>query len=136
MDVMDTVDAARAAALWVGLHMILLLVLSVLVVRLRQKHKISLGDEGIPELARAIRSFGNASEYVPAGLIALVVLAISGSGALSVHIVGALLFIGRLAHAVGLSNSGAASLPRAIGVVLTWLAYVFAAVALLFNAIA
>ena len=133
---MDTVSSAHAAALWTGLHLILLLVLSVLVVRLRQKHKVALGDEGIPELARAIRAFGNATEYVPAGLIALAVLAINEDSALTVHIVGLLLFSGRLIHAFGLSNSGGTSLPRAIGIVLTWVAYVFAAVALLFYAIA
>ena len=133
---MDTVSSAHAAALWTGLHLILLLVLSVMVVRLRQKHKIALGDEGIPELARAIRAFGNATEYVPAGLIALAVLAMNEDSALAVHIVGLLLFAGRLAHAIGLSNSGGNSLPRAIGIVLTWIAYVFAAVALLFYAIA
>ena len=132
---MDTVSSAHAAALWTGLHLILLLVLSVMVVRLRQKHKIALGDEGIPELARAIRAFGNATEYVPAGLIALAVLAMNEDSALTVHI-GLLLFAGRLTHAIGLSNSGGTSLPRAIGIVLTWVAYVFAAVALLFYAIA
>jgi len=136
MDVMDTASAAHAAALWVGLHLILLLVLSVMVVRLRQKHKVALGDDGIPELARAIRTFGNATEYVPAGLAGIAVLALAGGSALSIHIVGVLLFAGRLSHATGLSNSGAASLPRAIGVILTWLAYVFAAAALLFYAIA
>ena len=133
---MDTVSSAHAAALWTGLHLILLLVLSVMVVRLRQKHKIALGDEGIPELARAIRAFGNATEYVPAGLIALAVLAMNEDSALAVHIVGLLLFAGRLAHAIGLSNSGGNSLPRAIGIVLTWIAYIFAAVTLLFYAIA
>ena len=49
---------------------------------------------------------------------------------------GLLLFAGRLTHAIGLSNSGGTSLPRAIGIVLTWVAYGFAAVALLFYAIA
>ena len=133
---MDPVSSAHAAALWVGLHLILLLVLSVLVVRLRQKHKIALGDEGIPELARAIRAFGNATEYVPAGLIALAILALNDDSALTVHVVGLLLFVGRVTHAIGLSNSGGTSLPRAIGIVLTWIAYIFAAVALLFYAIA
>jgi hypothetical protein len=41
-----------------------------------------------------------------------------------------------LLHAVGLSNSGGTSIPRAIGIILTWVAYIFAAVALLFFAIA
>ena len=38
-------------------------------------------------------------------------------------------------HAIGLSRSGGASLPRAIGVVLTWLAYIVSAVSLVFYAI-
>jgi uncharacterized membrane protein YecN with MAPEG domain len=131
----EVTPALHAAALWVGLHLILLLVLSVLVVRQRRKHRIELGDAEIPELARAIRAFGNATEYVPGGLIALVILAILGANLLVVHAIGLTLFLGRVAHAVGLSRSGAASLPRAMGVLVTWIAYIVAAVALLFNAI-
>jgi hypothetical protein len=127
--------AVHAAAVWVGLHLLLLLVLSVLVVRQRRKHAVELGDAEIPELAQAIRAFGNATEYVPAGLIALVVLAMAGANLLAVHAIGLTLFVGRLAHAVGLSRSGAASLPRAVGVTVTWIAYIMAGVALIFYAI-
>jgi len=133
---MDTATAGNAAALWVGLHVFLLLVLSLLVVRLRQKHKVALGDEGIPELARAIRAFGNAAEYIPPGLAVLITLAVVSAPPLSVHVVGLILFAGRLVHAFGLSNSGGASIPRALGMICTWLAYVFGGVALLFYAIA
>jgi len=49
---------------------------------------------------------------------------------------GLVLFSGRVMHAIGLSQSGGASFPRAIGVTLTWISYVFAGVALLFFAIA
>ncbi|HWT50636.1 MAG TPA: MAPEG family protein, partial [Caulobacter sp.] len=80
---MDTIVSGHAAALWAGLHLFLLLTLSLLVVRLRQKHKVALGDEGIPELARAIRAFGNASEYVPTGIAALAVLAVAGASPLA-----------------------------------------------------
>ncbi|MDB5429766.1 MAG: hypothetical protein JWP35_882 [Caulobacter sp.] len=128
--------AANAAALWVGLHVLILLVLSALVVRLRQKHKVALGDEGIPELARAIRAFGNASEYIPAGLAAMIVLALVEPLPLPVHIVGMTLFVGRVVHAIGLSTSGGASVARAAGILLTWVAYIFAVAALLFYAIA
>jgi uncharacterized membrane protein YecN with MAPEG domain len=133
---MDTITSGHAAALWAGLHVFLMLTLSLLVVRLRQKHKVALGDEGIPELARAIRAFGNASEYVPTALIAIAVLAIVEAPPLAIHVAGFVLFSGRLVHAVGLSNSGGASIPRAIGMVATWLAYIFVGVALLFYAIA
>ncbi len=133
---MDPIASGHAAALWVGLNLLLLLVLSGLVVRLRQKHKIALGDGGIAELARAVRSFGNAAEYIPTGMAALAVLAVVQAPSAAIHIVGLLLFAGRLIHGVGLFNTGGASVPRALGMVLTWVAYLFAAVALLFYAIA
>ena len=132
---METTASAHAAALWVGLHLILLLVLSVLVVRQRRLHRVVLGDGGVPSLEQAIRAFGNATEYVPTGLIAIGVLALAGAPPMVVHLVGLTLFVGRAAHAIGLSRSGEASIPRTIGVVLTWLAYIAGAVALLFYAI-
>lgn len=133
---MDVGTSAHAASLWTGLHLLLLLVLSVLVVRQRRRHRVSLGDDGIPELAQAIRAFGNATEYVPAAIAGLAVLAVVEAPALAVHLAGLLLFAGRVLHAVGLSRSGATSIPRAAGVMLTWLAYLFAAVALVFYGIA
>src|SRR6202051_2499518 len=121
---MDATPAAHAAAFWVGLHLILLLVLSVLVVRQRRKHSVVLGDADIPELARAVLAFGNATEYVPGGLIAIAVLAMAAAPPMVVHLVGLTLFVGRVAHAVGLSRSGEASVLRSAGVILTWLAYI------------
>jgi uncharacterized membrane protein YecN with MAPEG domain len=132
---MEISASAHAAALWVGLNLILLLVLSVLVVRQRRSHGVALGDADIPELTQAVRAFGNASEYVPAGLIAIAVLALVGAPPAVVHAIGFILLAGRIVHAVGLSRSGGASLPRAIGVVLTWLAYILGAVSLVFYAI-
>lgn len=132
---MDAASSGHAAALWVGLHLLLLLVLSLLVVRQRQRHKVALGDGGVPELAQAIRAFGNATEYVPSALIGIAVLAVVDAPPLAVHLTGVMLFAGRLLHGFGLSRSGGASFARSIGVTLTWLAYVFASVALLFYAI-
>ncbi|HEX5378446.1 MAG TPA: MAPEG family protein [Phenylobacterium sp.] len=132
---MDVAASGHAAALWAGLHIVLLLVLSLLVVRQRQKHKVALGDEGVPELAQAVRAFGNATEYVPAAMVGIAVLAAVGAPPLAIHVAGLLLFTGRVIHAIGLSASGGTSFPRAIGIVLTWIAYVFLAVALLFYAL-
>jgi uncharacterized membrane protein YecN with MAPEG domain len=131
----EITPAAHAAALWVGLHLLLLLVLSVLVVRQRRLHAVELGHAEIPELERAIRAFGNASEYIPGGLVALAALALVGAPPWLIHLSGLVLFAGRVTHAVGLSRSGAASLPRAAGIVATWVAYIVAGVALLFYAI-
>jgi hypothetical protein len=132
---MEVTPSAHAAALWAGLNLILLLVLSVRVVQLRRHHRVALGDADIPHLTQAVRAFGNASEYVPAGLIAIVVLAMVSPQPLVVHAVGLTLFVGRVVHAIGLSRTGGASLPRAAGVLITWVAYIVAGVALLFYAI-
>ena len=132
---MDVTPSAHAAALWVGLHLILLLVLSVLVVRQRRAHGVVLGDEAIPALTQAIRAFGNATEYVPAGLVALAVLAMTGAPPMVIHAMGLVLFAGRVAHAIGLSRHGGSSMLRSGGVIATWLAYILGAVALIFYAI-
>ena len=132
---MDTPTSAHAVALWAGLHLILLLVLSVLVVRQRRKHHVAIGDGGVPELAQAIRAFGNAAEYTPTGLVAMAILALAGAPQMLIHIIGLALFGGRAAHAAGLSRSGGTSLPRSVGILMTWSAYVAAAAALLFYAI-
>ncbi len=132
---MDVTPSAHAAALWVGLHLILLIVLSVLVVRQRRAHGVVLGDNDIPELTQAVRAFGNATEYVPSGLIAIAVLAMAGAPPMIVHTTGLILFVGRVAHAIGLSRSGGSSVLRSAGVTLTWLAYIMGGVALIFYAI-
>jgi hypothetical protein len=131
----EIVEAGRAAALWSGLCVLLLFVLSLLVVRQRQKHKVLIGDGGVPALIGASRAFGNATEYVPAGIAGLAVLAVVAAPPIAVHAIGALLFFGRLAHAVGLSLSTGTSAARAAGMVLTWLALLVAAVTLLFYAL-
>ena len=133
---MDVTNSARAAALWIALNVILLVVLSALVVRQRVTQKVMIGDGGSPELIRAGRAFGNATEYVPAALIAMVALAMTNALPVLIHVVGAALFVGRIAHALGISRTENASPGRLIGMVLTWSAILTAAVALLLRAFA
>jgi len=132
---MDPAASAHAAALWAGLCLILLLVLSVLVTRQRRKHHIEIGDGGVPALNQAIRAFGNATEYVPAALVGLGLLAMVGAPPLLIHPIGLILFVGRVLHAVGLSRSSGLSWGRAGGVLATWISYIAIAAALLFYAI-
>ncbi len=105
--------------------------LSLLVVRQRQIHKVQFGDGGVPELAQAQRAFGNAAEYIPAGLIGLAILALAGAPAFAVHTAGLVLFLGRLSHAIGLSRSAGPSALRSAGMAMTWAAYILEAVALI-----
>ena len=132
---MDPKDSAHAAALWAGLHLILLLVLAVLVTRQRRRHRIEIGHGDVPALNQAIRAFGNATEYVPAALVGLGILALAGAPPLLIHPIGFTLFVGRVLHGFGLSRSTGATWSRAVGVLATWVAYIAAAAALLFYAI-
>jgi uncharacterized membrane protein YecN with MAPEG domain len=128
--------AAQAAALWTSLNLLLLLVLSLLVVRQRRRHAVPLGDGGVPQLTHAIRAFGNATEYAPAGIAGLIALAAVAAPPAAVHVAGLLLLCGRIAHGVALSRSGASSVLRSAGMLLTWVAYIFEVVALLVFAVA
>lgn len=132
---MDPQASAHAAALWAGLNIILLLVLAVLVTRQRRKHMVLIGDGDVPALTQAIRAFGNATEYVPAALAGLGILALAGAMPLVIHPIGFLLFAGRAMHAAGLSRSSGVSALRTFGVLATWIAYVALAAALLFYAV-
>jgi len=113
--------AGHAAALWTGLNLLLLLVLSFLVVRQRQKHKVMIGHGEAPELERASRAFGNATEYVPAALVGLAVLAAVGASVWIIHALGAALLVGRIGHAFGLTRSAGVSPGRLIGTMFTWI---------------
>jgi uncharacterized protein len=132
---MDATSSAHAAALWAGLHLILLLVLSVLVTRQRRKHKVEIGDGGVPALNQAIRAFGNATEYVPAAMAGLALLALVNAPPVLIHPLGVILFVGRVLHAFGLSRSTGTSMARVAGALATWISYIAMAAALLFYAI-
>ena len=70
-----------------------------------------------------------------AGIAALVLLTVLHASIYLIHLVGAILLIGRLFHAVSLSTRKL-TVTRMIGMVLTFTAYVIAAVRLLLYAFA
>ena len=57
-------SGAEAAALWSGLLLLLLVVLSMRVALTRRSRRVSLGDGGDPDLALKSRVFGNAAEWM------------------------------------------------------------------------
>ena len=128
--------AGQAAALWAGLIVILMLVLSGIVVGRRRSHQVAFGHGGVPEMNLALRAFGNASEYAPVGLAALAILAVVDAPVVLVHAIGAALFAGRVVHALGLLvMQGTPSIGRVVGMLLTWLALLVAAISLLAYAV-
>ena len=123
----------QAAGLWVALNVILLLVLSALTSANRRKHKVSIGDGGKHEVAVASRAFGNAIEYMPIALIALVLMALVGLPVWSIHLVGGSFFVGRVLHAWGMLTTRANRPPtpgRMLGMLLTYMPLLGAATTL------
>ena len=126
-----TMVSIHAAGLWSGLLILLLLTLSGLTVRRRRRHLVAFGDGGNEDLTSASRAFGNAAEYIPAGLVALTLLALTGANPLMIHVIGGTLMAGRIVHAVGLIFQKGPSLGRVAGMILTYLALIVAAVSLI-----
>ncbi len=127
----------EVAAIYAGINILLLLVLAVLVVGGRRKHKITLGDGGNTDFSRAIRAHGNAAEYIPAGLVGILMLALMEPAAplWLLHASGISLTLGRIIHAIGL-HTGTLNAGRMGGMVLTWLAYALIGGGLLYAGLA
>lgn len=112
------------AALYAGANILILLVLAVLVITGRRRHKIVLGDAGNEAFNRAVRAHANAAEYIPAGLVGLTLLALfdPATPPWLLHASGISLTLGRILHAAGL-HAGALNAGRVLGITLTLLAY-------------
>ena len=122
-------------ALYAGILGFLGLLLASRVVQHRQRHRIALGDEGNEDMQRAMRVFGNFTEYVPMILLLIGFGEMLGAQKWLTHGLGAGLLLARLAHAVGLSQSSGESLGRAVGVILTWLALLVSSAMLIWLAL-
>jgi len=89
-------------ALYASLSALLIVRLSLSVIKLRRKNRVSVGDGGNEALQLAIRAHSNAVEYIPIALMLLLMLELNGAPKLLVHILGITLLIGRVVHAMGL----------------------------------
>ena len=109
-------------ALYAGVNILILLVLAYVVVSGRRRHKITLGDGGNDAFNRAVRAHANAAEYIPAGLVGLLILGLLDPAAplWLVHAAGLSLTIGRILHGIGL-NAGTLNAGRMFGTLLTWI---------------
>ena len=106
-------------ALYGAANAILNVVLAMNVTRLRRTSKTSIGVGDSSELLLASRIHGNNAETVPLALVMLLIAELSGGASMWLHVLGGLLLIGRIAHAVGLPRK-APNPFRAGGILLTW----------------
>ncbi|EKE77178.1 MAPEG family protein [Gallaecimonas xiamenensis] len=110
--------------LYAALLAVLFLVLSIATIKGRQRNRVSLGDGGHSDLARAIRVHGNFAEYVPMTLVLMLALESLNGPSPWLHLPGLLLLAGRAVHAFGVSQQQEKLVFRVAGMMMTFLAMV------------
>ena len=108
---------------------LILVVLSLEIVRLRLKTKVSLGSgpEERSALVVAVRAHGNSVEHVPFSLILLGLLEREAVGVTTIAGLAGVLLVSRLLHIIGIGIKGVNPF-RSIGVVLQWAFFIVAGV--------
>jgi uncharacterized membrane protein YecN with MAPEG domain len=125
----------QTVAFYAAINALLMLVLGMLVVRARMRTRTEIGDGADPALLGPLRAHGNNTEYVPMAILLMMILYTLGASVGVIHAVGGTLTAGRLLHAVGISRNVGASVPRLMGMILTWLSYIIAIVVTLWLAL-
>lgn len=104
------------------------LALSLNVIRQRFAHRVSVGDGGEPALIKAMRAQSNCAEYAPLTLLLIAMAELQGAPGWWIHLLGAALLLGRLAHAYGFARRPQIILLRKTGMYLTFSALLLASV--------
>lgn len=107
--------------LYASLTGLLIVVLAYRVVKLRRSQKIGLGDGGNRALVIAGRVHANLVENAPIVLILMMLVETGGLATFYLHCLGSVWIVGRLLHAIGLTQGkGGYHFGRFWGVLLTW----------------
>ncbi|MEQ9259713.1 MAG: MAPEG family protein [Roseovarius sp.] len=127
--------ALSVSPLYAGLLALLFIALSFRVIFQRIATRQSLGDGGDKALETRIRVQGNFAEYTTFALILLLLVELQGAPLWVVHLLGAALLAGRLAHAWGMSATPMILPLRQGGMVLTFLMMGLAGLGLIGHAL-
>lgn len=117
-------------SIFVAIFTIALVALSIPISARRAKIGVLIGEGSDELLRRRIRAQGNFIEYVPLALIALGLVELHATPGWIVLIIGSVLVVGRLLHAIGMWRDVAPL--RGLGMVLTHLILISAAICLIF----
>jgi uncharacterized protein len=112
---------------------LIFLALSVRTVLLRRQLKVAIGDGDQPILARAVRAHANFAEYVPLSLVLIYFLEIQTQTNLLIHVLCSALVIGRMTHAIGVSQEKETFRYRVIGITLTFTVIISASLGLMIS---
>ena len=129
-------NSLAVTTLYAGILGLLLLALSLrVIVVVRAKGKVALGDGGNADYGAVIRGQQNFVEYVPVALILIGLAEYSGTAPWIIHVLGVVLVIARLLHPLGLTPERGPTIPRLLGTVATLSVVGVAAIVCLIAAI-
>jgi uncharacterized membrane protein YecN with MAPEG domain len=117
-------------ALYIALSLLLNPALVLQIGLQRQKKMINLGDGGDPDMLARIRAHGNFIEVAPLALIGLIGVAMLNGSPIALHLFGAIYFIGRILHVLGMYGKLAQG--RLLGTLLTLFTFLGMGLYLLF----
>ncbi|WP_455235243.1 MAPEG family protein [Thiogranum longum] len=112
---------APVTAIYVLPLTLLFIGLGMRVALLRLSKRIGIGDDGDRRLAMAIGAHINAAENIPIAVLLLFMLELQGTAVWLLHVLGAVLLVARLIHALGVSRHPFLSFGRLWGMIGTWL---------------
>ncbi|MBW4517931.1 MAG: MAPEG family protein [Timaviella obliquedivisa GSE-PSE-MK23-08B] len=107
--------------------------LSIRTLLLRRQLGVAIGDGDQPMLARAVRVHANFAEYVPLSLLLIYFLETQTRANLCIHILCSALVIGRITHAIGVSQVKETFRYRVIGMVITFTVIISASLGLMLS---
>jgi uncharacterized membrane protein YecN with MAPEG domain len=117
-------------ALYGALNAFLNVGLAMRVSLLRIRQRVSMGTGESKELMVAVRTHANNAEFVPLAIVMMLLVELSGGSSTFLHVVGGLLFVARVSHAIGMPRK-APNVFRVSGNTITWTAIAVSAVYLL-----
>ncbi|MFY8297388.1 MAPEG family protein [Pseudoalteromonas sp. SS15] len=121
--------------IYVALLAILFLFLSFKTIKVRKRLQIGVGTGDNPELLRAMRVHANFSEYVPITLILILSVELLKGHFILLHCLGAVLLIGRVLHAYGVSQTKENLKFRVSGMLLTFSTMLVSIISILYLSI-
>lgn len=104
----------------------------VLAVERLAQRQLEKSEVDAGALQRKVRAHSNFAEYVPQGLLFIVVLELMQGQTWLLWLLGGSLTIARIAHAYGLITKYGPSVSRATGFFLTWFVYIIGSMACLY----
>ncbi len=115
----EVLPALYAIALYSGLNGLIFLWLVAAVGKARNDLGITMGDGGNPYMLRVMRGQANFVENVPMTLGFLVVMALMGTPAWVIHLLGGTVTVARVIHALHFTKADAPGWQRMAGSGLT-----------------